>query len=119
MKGTERIKYKFNSGKRRAQRNRLDRLQRLDRTARMPALIVGWVFGLFGLAFMAAGVYFAAEYSGTYAALGGIAVCVGIAAIVAGVLLYRTIFRARRQKFSAEVLALSQEVCSELISGQI
>ena len=90
--------------------DKLEKLRKLDRTARRPAEIFAYTFGIVGALVLGVGMCLAMEVIGSLMPLGIVVGAVGIAMVAANYFLYRTILRSRKKKFAKEIVPLSDEL---------
>lgn len=93
--------------------SKLDKLRRLDRRVKRPAMIFSLVFGIAGALVLGTGMCLAMKVIGDFMALGVVVGFVGIAMVSANCFIYRAIFNARRKKYGKEILDLSGELLGE------
>ena len=89
---------------------RLEQLKKLDRTARRPAEIFAYTFGIVGALVLGVGMCLAMEVIGSMMPLGIVIGVVGIAMVTANYFLYRAILRSRKKKYAKEIVSLSDEL---------
>ncbi|MBE6951934.1 MAG: dihydropteridine reductase [Ruminococcaceae bacterium] len=99
----------------------LDMLLTLDKKVRRPALVFAWIFGVIGSLVLGTGMTLAMQViePGTYfgitigenTMLSGILIgLVGILMVSVNYPLYRTILTHRKNKYSSQIVALSDEI---------
>lgn len=97
----------------------LDALRELDRRAKRPASLFAYVLGSLGAIVMGAGMSLVMTEIGVAVGVGaalpiGIAVgVVGLALVCANYPLYKWHLKTRKEKYAAEVLALSEKILNE------
>ena len=89
---------------------KLEQLKKLDRTARRPAEIFAYTFGIVGALVLGVGMCLAMEVIGSMMPLGIVIGVVGIAMVTANYFLYRAILRSRKKKYAKEIVSLSDEL---------
>ena len=89
---------------------KLEQLKKLDRTARRPAEIFAYTFGIVGALVLGVGMCLAMEVIGSMIPLGIVIGVVGIAMVTANYFLYRAILRSRKKKYAKEIVSLSDEL---------
>ena len=89
---------------------KLEQLKKLDRTARRPAEIFAYMFGIVGALVLGVGMCLAMEVIGSMMPLGIVIGVVGIAMVTANYFLYRAILRSRKKKYAKEIVSLSDEL---------
>ena len=97
----------------------LDALKALDAKVKRPAYVFGYTYGSIGAIVMGAGMSLVMTDIGTMIGLGDTMIP-GIAVGVAGMLLaivnypiYKSIIKARKQKYGDQVLALSEKIINQ------
>lgn len=91
--------------------NKMEQLQKLDNKVKIPGQIVSLVIGVFGTLIMGAGMSFIMVWSNMAAGL-----VLGIGGILLAVLaypVYMSITHKRKQKYTQEILHLSEELIAE------
>lgn len=97
----------------------LDALRRLDRQVKRPVTLLAYITGSLFAVIMGAGMSLIMTDIGSLLSMTapfvpGVAIgIVGLAGVVANYPLYRHLLRCRRQKYSADILALSARVAEE------
>ena len=94
--------------------SKLDDLKKLDKKARTPAAVFGWIFGIVGALVLGVGMCFALEALGHNRMQLGVAIgCVGIAMVVSNYFFYKAMRKAGKAKYGERILALSDELLHE------
>lgn len=93
---------------------KLDELRRADKKAKLPARIFAYTFGTVGTLVLGTGMCLALKAIGatlSFAMPLGIVIGVlGIGMVSANYFIYKAIMKARKKKYSARILALSDEL---------
>ena len=90
--------------------NKLEKLRKLDTAVRRPAEIFAYVFGILGALVLGVGMCLTMKVLGDLMPLGIVIGVVGIAMVCVNYLIYRAILKSRKQKYTQEILALSDEL---------
>ena len=96
--------------------NKLDRLKRLDREVKRPAEIFAYTFGSLSSLVLGTGMSLAMGIIGEGALMMGVGIGVGVLgmALMTGTYpLYKGMLKKRKEKYSAEIIALSNELLNE------
>ena len=93
--------------------SKLEKLRKLDSSARRPAEIFAYVFGILGALVLGVGMCLAMEVLGSMMPLGIAIGVLGIAMVSANYFIYRSILRSRKKKYAKEILSLSDELLEE------
>ena len=96
--------------------SKLDQLKKLDRTVKKPAEIFAYTFGGCASLVLGTGMCLAMQILGKGVLMMGIGIGVGIIGMglmAATYPLYKGILKKRKEKYSAEILALSSELLNE------
>ena len=89
---------------------RLDELKALNKRVRKPATVFAYVFGTVGSLVLGTGMCLAMKVIGD-AMLAGIGIgLVGIAMVSVNYSIYKAILGARKKKYAARIIALSDEI---------
>ena len=90
---------------------KLDQLKALDRRTKRPAEIFAYVFGTIGTLILGAGMCLAMpEVITGYMPLGICVGLVGILMVSMNYLIYKSHLKARKRKYSSEIIRLSGEI---------
>lgn len=90
-----------------------EKLRRLDRKVRRPALAFAWAFGVIAALVLGVGMCLAMEVIGGPFALGIAVGCVGIAMACANYPIYRAILRSRKKKYASAVETLGRSLLTD------
>ena len=96
--------------------SKLDRLKRLDREVKRPAEIFAYTFGSLSSLVLGTGMSLAMGIIGEGALMMGVGIGVGVLgmALMTGTYpLYKGMLKKRKEKYSAEIIALSNELLNE------
>lgn len=93
--------------------SKLEKLRKLDGKVKLPAEIFAYVFGVAGALVLGVGMCLAMQIIGDLMPLGIVIGCVGIAMVSVNYPLYNAIMKARKKKYAAEVMALSDELINK------
>lgn len=92
------------------------RLKKLDRKAKMPALLFGWIFGIISTLVLGLGMCFAMEVlaSGTTAIIIGVIIgIIGIASMIINYPIFNKIMKVNKEKYAADIIALAKDITEE------
>ena len=97
-----------------AEKTKLDELRALDRKVKRPASTFAYIFGTVGALVLGTGMCLAMEVIGNMM-IAGIAIgLVGIAMVSLTYPIYNKLLAARRAKYSAKIITLSDEILDEM-----
>ncbi len=89
---------------------KLERLEALDKKVRLPATIFSCIFGCAGALVLGVGMCLAMKIIADLLPLGIVVGIVGIAMVSVNYFIYKAILKARKSKYSAEILNLTDEL---------
>ena len=92
---------------------KFDELKALDKKVKRPAEIFAYTFGVVGALVLGTGMCLAMKVIGDMMALGIVIGVVGIGMVSETYALYQKILKARKRKYSADILALSDELLNK------
>ena len=92
---------------------KFDELKALDKKVKRPAEIFAYTFGVGGALVLGTGMCLAMKVIGDMMALGIVIGVVGIGMVSVTYALYQKILKARKRKYSADILALSDELLNK------
>ena len=92
------------------ERTALEKMRLLDKKVRLPAFVFAYVFGIVGLLVFGTGMCFGMKVIGNSLALGIVFGIVGLGMCIANYYIYNAFLSARKKKYSAEILKLSEIV---------
>ena len=92
---------------------KLDKLKALDKKVKRPAKIFSYIFGTVGALVLGTGMCMAMKVIGDLMAPGIIVGFAGILMVSLNYWIYKSIMKARKNKYSREVLELSDSILSE------
>ena len=92
---------------------KLEKLQKLDRQVKRPAEIFTYFFGIVGALVLGVGMCLAMEVIGDLMIPGIVIGVVGIVMVAVNYPIYRAIVKSRKQKYSAEVLRLTDDLLNK------
>ena len=92
---------------------KFDELKALDKRVKRPAEIFAYVFGSLSSLVLGTGMCLAMKVIGDMMALGIVIGVVGIGMVSVTYALYQKILKARKRKYSADILALSDELLNK------
>ena len=109
MQAVEKIRAQYTEQK----KTKLDELKELDERVKRPAEIFAYTFGVVGALVLGTGMCLAMKVIGDMMALGIVIGVVGIGMVSVTYALYQKILKARKRKYSADILALSDELLNK------
>ena len=92
---------------------KFDELKALDKKVKRPAEIFAYTFGVVGALVLGTGMCLAMKVIGDMMALGIVIGVVGIGMVSVTYALYQKILKTRKRKYSADILALSDELLNK------
>ena len=92
---------------------RLDRLKALDKKVKRPAKVFAYIFGTIGSLVLGTGMCMAMKVIGDLFVPGIVVGCAGILMVSINYSIYKAILKARKNKYSREVLELSDEILAD------
>ena len=93
--------------------DKLAQLRALDEKVRRPAQITAYLVGIVGALVLGLGMCLAMKVIGDTFAGGIVIGVIGLALVAANYPAYRAILNARRKKYAAKIVALSDELLSD------
>lgn len=90
--------------------SKLEALKKLNKKAERPAQIFALIFGIAGALVLGVGMCLAMKIIGDMMPLGIVIGCVGIVMVCANYFIYTKILSARKKKYAAQVISLSDEL---------
>ena len=93
--------------------SKLEKLHKLDGAVRRPAEIFAYTFGILGALILGVGMCLAMKVIGDLMPLGIVIGVVGIAIVVANYFIYKAILKKRREKYSDEIVRLSNKILND------
>ncbi len=95
------------------EQTKLERLKALDKRAKRPAAVFAYVYGSAASLVLGTGMCLAMKVLGSSMALGIGVGLVGIALTLSTYPIYKMILRARKEKYSKQIFALSDELLNK------
>ena len=92
---------------------KFDELKALDRKVKRPAKVFSYIFGVVGALVLGTGMCFAMKVLGDIMAVGIVVGIVGIIMTSINYPIYKKILKKRRNKYSAKILELSDEIIAD------
>ncbi|MBO5328718.1 MAG: dihydropteridine reductase [Clostridia bacterium] len=92
---------------------KMDELKTLDKKVKLPAEIFAYSFGIVGSLVLGVGMCSALKTIALAAPFGIAIGVVGIAMVAANYFIYKAILRKRKNKYSEEIIKLSNELLNE------
>lgn len=92
------------------QPSKIDELRKLDGKVKRPADVTAYVLGVIASLVLGTGMCLAMNVIGNLPAVGIVIGVVGIALMVANYFIYKAILKARKKKYGAQILKLSDEI---------
>ncbi|MBQ7352715.1 MAG: dihydropteridine reductase [Clostridia bacterium] len=93
---------------------KLEKLKRLDKSAKSPARIFAYVFGIIGLLVLGTGMCFAMEILTQLSIVSGIVIgIIGILIVTINYPLHKKILRHAKNKKAKEIINLSNEILNQ------
>lgn len=90
-------------------------LEKLDKKAKRPAYIFGWVFGIAMALVMGVGMCFSMGVlgGGAWMAPGIVIGIVGIAGAICNPLIFKKLLKSGKEKYASDIMRLAEEISGE------
>ncbi|MDE5616875.1 MAG: dihydropteridine reductase [Clostridia bacterium] len=92
---------------------KLDKLKALDKKVKRPAKIFAYIFGMLGTLVLGTGMCMAMKVIGDLMAAGILVGCSGIIMVSLNYVIYKNILKARKKKYSKQILEISESIISQ------
>ena len=108
-KFAEKVQYQYSEHK----ETKADRLKKLDRAVKKPAVVFAYIFGIIGSLVLGIGMCFAMRVIGDIMITGIVIGVIGILMVSVNYGIYQKILRSRKKKYADKVLTLSNELLNQ------